>query len=116
MTSRGLASSAGIRISVQPGTIIDFASIPCFCWRIVGQPVGDYAEASVVHDAMWAIRVRWLKEGSAADFRWTNWVFRDGMATLGVSRWRRCAMWTAVSLNGRYQVWRHTRRRRSATG
>lgn len=102
-------TSTWITIRVERGTIVDFASVPCVCWRLIGQPVGEYAEASVVHDAMWAIIVKHLRRGGPCTFEWTNWVFRDGMRALGVARWRRWAMWWAVALNGQWQRWRISR-------
>ena len=102
-------TSEGFTLAVPRGTTINGASIPCFCYRLIGPPCGDYFEASAVHDWLWSVAVHGLKNGWPADFRWANAVFLDAMRTLGVARWRRGLMWAAVSANGRFQVWKYSR-------
>ena len=99
----------GVPITVPRGTIVDGASIPCFFWRLIGQPMGEYAEASAIHDWLWSVALRRLEHGRRADFAWANAVFVDAMRTLKVAWWRRWLMWAAVSVNGRLVVWRYAR-------
>lgn len=43
--------SDGLIWTAPEGSIIDGASIPKFCWRVIGSPfVGRYRRASVIHD------------------------------------------------------------------
>lgn len=49
----------GIIWPVDRGDIIDGASIPRFCWRIVGSPfIGMYRRASVIHDIYCGLKTR----------------------------------------------------------
>ena len=93
-------TSTGEIVVAKQGSLIDGASIPCFFWRVIGQPMGEYAEAAVIHDVLWGKIVPHLSASpiAAADLRWANWIFLDAMRTLGVARWRRWAMWMAVAL------------------
>ena len=93
-------TSDWVTVSVPAGTIVDGASVPCFFWRLVGQPWGEYAEATVIHDYLWKLEIDRMRRGNSPDFRWANIVFLDAMTTLGVARWRRRIMWAAVALNG----------------
>jgi len=93
-------TSTGETVIVPMGVVVDFASIPCLCWRVIGPPTGCYAEAAAVHDDQWRKTVEQYRLGRVVGFARSNWLFLDGMAALGVARWRRLAMWAAVSLNG----------------
>jgi hypothetical protein len=80
---------------VPKGFIIDGASIPCLFWRLIGPPMGPYAEASAVHDYLWVEALR-----RNCDFSYANLVFRDAMKQSGIWAWRYWLMWFAVTLNG----------------
>ena len=90
--------------TVPVGTVVDGASIPCFFWRLVGPPMGPYAESSVIHDWLWELAAR---DDDGYDLAFANLVFRDALRTQGISFWKRWTMWLAVTVNGHYLVWRH---------
>lgn len=90
----------------------DGASIPRFWWRAIGHPMDEqYLAAGVIHDFLW----RQAMAGEIT-FGYANWVFVDALRSLGVWRWRRWAMWLAVSINaGRLGVFHWFRCRRGRT-
>ena len=99
--------SDGVTVTVPRRTIVDGASIPCFWWRLIGPPMGDYVEASVPHDYQWGLIIALLKRGFDVEFDRVNDTFLDGMRTLGIAPWRRWVMYHAVGLNGDFQVLRY---------
>lgn len=82
-------------ITVPIGFTVDGASIPCCFWRVIGNPWGDYAEASVVHDWLWVEAL-----SGRCSFRQANAVFLEAMESLDVAPWRRRLMWLGVTLAG----------------
>ncbi len=78
-------------IHVPAGYETDFASIPRLFWRIL-PPWGKYGKASVVHDYLCDLRDRPSEE--------VHMIFREAMAALGVSAWKRNVMYAAVRCCG----------------
>ncbi|EAQ9999427.1 DUF1353 domain-containing protein, partial [Salmonella enterica] len=54
---------------------------------------GKYAKAAIIHDWMYDNALRTKKEADR--------IFLDGMAVLGVPKWKRLVMYQAVRLFGR---------------
>ncbi|ELH3242194.1 DUF1353 domain-containing protein [Salmonella enterica] len=79
-------------ISVPAGFVTDLASVPRIFWALL-PPDGKYAKAAIIHDYMYDNALRTKKE---ADL-----IFLDGMAVLGVSKWKRIIMYLAVWFFGR---------------
>ena len=78
-------------IEVPVGFISDGASIPRIFWTIIGSPwSGKYAKAAVIHDFLY---VRQFYTRKKSDL-----IFLEGMKVLGVSWWKRKAMYWAVRI------------------
>lgn len=93
---------AGRTYTVPAGVTTDLASIPrVVFWRTKS---GKYNEAAVVHDAAYAGRLGVVppKTLTRED---ADQLFLAGMAVLGVGRWSRWVMFTAVRLCGS-RLWR----------
>ena len=81
------------KIIVPAGFVSDGASIPRFFWRIIGSPFrGMYRDAAIVHD--------WLYFSGKYTRLETDRIFKQAMKELGVSAWRRGAMYRAVRIGG----------------
>lgn len=92
------------RFVCAEGMWTDGASIPRFFWRLIGHPMQlPYVKAAVIHDGGYQGRLLWYDR--VAD----EWILRTGhtrkdvddlflalLASLGVSWWRRTAMYQAV--------------------
>lgn len=79
----------GIQWIAPKGSIVDGASIPRFCWRIIGSPfVGRYRRASVIHDVF-------CKTKALPDFL-VHKMFYNAMLADGVSKQKAKAMYWAV--------------------
>jgi len=81
------------------GMRTDGASIPRFFWRLIGGPMtGRYRQAAVVHDGGYTGDLIWRIGGAQIDYdrKAADKLFLRLMAALGVSRWRRTAMYLAV--------------------
>ena len=89
-----------IEIHVQRGFETDFASIPRPL-RIIIPKLGRYNKAAVIHDAIY--------QDVVPGFRFTrkeaDIVFLDGMADLGVPKWKRTLMYWAVRIGG-FLAWK----------
>jgi hypothetical protein len=85
---------AGDFILVPAGFRTDFASVPRGFWNLFPRD-GRGRDAAVVHD--------WLYEQQDSLFTraQADTIFREALAELGVSGWRRWIMWAAVRLGGR---------------
>jgi hypothetical protein len=80
---------SGDTITVPAGFVTDFTSIPKLAWSIIGGPWGKYGKAAVIHDYLFATQQRgWRK---------ANQIFLEGMKVLGVSWWKRTAMYSMVA-------------------
>ncbi len=79
-------------ISVPAGFVTDLASVPRIFWTLL-PPDGKYAKAAIIHDYLYDNALRTKKE---ADL-----IFLDGMAVLGVPKWKRIVMYLAVRIFGR---------------
>ncbi|ECO0849866.1 DUF1353 domain-containing protein [Salmonella enterica subsp. enterica serovar Newport] len=79
-------------IEVPAGFITDLATIPRIFWSLM-PPDGRYAKAAIIHDYLYDNALRTKKE---ADL-----IFLDGMAVLGVPKWKRIVMYLAVRIFGR---------------
>ena len=78
-------------IQVPKGFRTDFASVPRIFWTIV-PPDGRWTGAAVVHDWLYTVKTRSRK---ACDD-----VFLEAMTVLGVTWWKRHAMYRAVRIFG----------------
>ncbi len=83
---------SGFVIGIPAGWETDLASIPRALQRW-WPPDGTYAHAALIHDYLYNTA---LGNKLLADV-----VFYDALATLGVRKWLRCAMFAAVVLFGR---------------
>lgn len=79
-------------IRVPAGFLTDLASVPQILWNLV-PPHGKYAKAAIVHDYLYSFGIG-TKE-------YADNVFLEGMTVLGVPKWKRMVMYTAVRLFGR---------------
>ncbi|EDV9907329.1 DUF1353 domain-containing protein [Salmonella enterica subsp. enterica] len=79
-------------IEVPAGFVTDLASVPRIFWTLL-PPDGKYAKAAIIHDYLYDNALRTKKE---ADL-----IFLDGMAVLGVPKWKRIVMYLAVRWFGR---------------
>jgi hypothetical protein len=77
---------------VPAGFRSDFASIPSFAWPIIGHPAGEYAQAAVLHDYLYATRIVSREDADG--------LFLEAMKVLGVPWWKRWSMWAAVRVAG----------------
>lgn len=92
-------------ISVPVGFETDFASVPRVC-RLIIPKLGRYTKAAVIHDYLY--QEHGLKSGGLyfrVSRRTTDKIFRGAMEELGVSTWKRWAMWAAVRVGG-FLSWR----------
>jgi len=106
---RVIVGAESHKLICPKGMLTDGASIPRFFWRIIGHPMNLPAvKAAVIHDG-----------GYSGDLEWYRWVtgqgyviedftrkeadelLRELLRVLGVSWWRRQAMYTAVRWFGR---------------
>ena len=84
-------TSGGRIIEVPAGFVCDLASIPAIARPLF--PVnGEWTEAAVVHD--------WLYDSQIGTRKEADRIFLEAMTELGVSRWRRRAMYSAVRIGG----------------
>ncbi len=89
-----------IEIHVKRGFETDFASIPwIFRWLI--SKLGRYNKPAVVHDAIYQNAI----PGHIFTRAEADLCFLDGMADLGVVKWKRTLMYWAVRLFG-WLAWR----------
>ncbi|EDX2760096.1 DUF1353 domain-containing protein [Salmonella enterica subsp. enterica serovar Braenderup] len=79
-------------IEVPAGFVTDLATVPRVFWSVM-PPDGKYAKAAIIHDYLYDNALRTKKE---ADL-----IFLDGMAVLGVPKWKRIVMYLAVRIFGR---------------
>lgn len=79
-------------ITVPPGFVTDFASIPRVFWKIIPK-WGKYGHAAVIHDFLYATKDKSRKESDK--------IFLEGMVIFGVPVWKRYAMYYAVRLCGK---------------
>jgi hypothetical protein len=79
-------------VTVPPGFITDFASIPKAFWSIAPK-WGKYGNAAVIHDYLYASKERSRKKSDK--------IFLEGMMVLNVPTWKRYAMYYAVRLCGK---------------
>lgn len=97
---------AGDTITLPPGMVTDLASIPAGAsWLL--PPDGPWAEIAVFHDLLYVTRGTGVWRGHASLSRATPYtraeadaVLRDGMADLGISGWRKSAIYLGVRLGG----------------
>ena len=78
-------------VIVPTGFVTDFASVPFIFWSFIPK-WGKYGKAAIVHDALYQFQS--LPRGDADS------IFREGMITLGVAKWRVFLMYWAVRLFG----------------
>ena len=83
----------GKKIVVPIDFVSDGASIPKLAYSIIGGPwTGRYAEAAIIHD--------WLYFSQTTTRKQADIIFIKAMRVLGVSWWRRIAMYRAVRTFG----------------
>jgi hypothetical protein len=78
-------------VTVPSGFVTDFASVPRVFWKILPK-WGKYGNAAVIHDYLYVTKERSRKESDK--------IFLDGMAVLGVPKWKRYAMYYSVRTFG----------------
>lgn len=78
-------------LKIPKGFITDFASVPKILFSIF-PPIGRYNKATIIHDYLYSKKVLPRK---TADL-----YFLQAMQVLGVSKWRRYAMFYAVRFFG----------------
>jgi hypothetical protein len=85
-------------VIARKGYITDGASIPDIVFPIVGSPwEGKYPKIAVIHD--WLCSTEGVTHnGALISKKDTDRIFLEGMKYLGVSWWRRNAMYRAVRL------------------
>ena len=91
-------------ISIPVGYITDFASIPRFCWGLIGHPAGKHGKAAVVHDFLYSEHTYSRKRSDE--------IFYEAMGVSGVVRWRRKIIYNAVRLFGMF-AWKNAVRDRN---
>jgi len=86
--------SKGKKWEVDPGHIVDGASIPKVAWNsITGTPfIGDYRRATVLHD----VECKLQREPSKAVHK----MFLDAMLADGVKKWKAKMMYQLVAWFG----------------
>jgi hypothetical protein len=93
------AEGSGETITIPAGFITDLASIPAFAWPVFPAD-GPYAKAAVVHDYGYSV-AGVMPDGRRYSRRQIDDIFREAMAVVGVSRWRRMVIYAAVRVGGR---------------
>jgi len=89
MSALSFVDRAGRVWRAPAGSIVDGASIPRICWRLIGSPFcGKYRRASIIHDAYCVARSRPWQD--------VHRCFNDMMAADGVGWLKRWAMFRAV--------------------
>lgn len=86
-------------LNAPKGTFTDGASIPRLFWRLIGSPLtGRYRQAAVIHDAGYTNQLQWLTLHLPHKYtrKEMDLMFLKLMKALGVSWWRRKAMYRAV--------------------
>lgn len=85
--------SNGAVWTAPEGSIIDGASIPRFCWRVIGPPfVGRYRRASVIHDVYCVNKEK--------PWQSVHKCFKEMMIADGVPTFKATIMYSAVYLFG----------------
>lgn len=79
------------RIVVPAGFETDFASVPQLFWNIL-PPWGIYGKAAVLHD--------WNYHRQEFNRKFCDDLLMESMTTLGVSGWKRWAIYMGVRLGG----------------
>jgi len=78
-------------IIVPYGFITDLASIPRAFWSIL-PPFGEYAKAAILHDFLYCFGNKGRK--------YADRVLLEAMTVLGVAKWRRFVIYSAVRIFG----------------
>lgn len=82
-------------VAVPAGFVTDFASVPWGFWNLE-PPLGDAGKAAVVHDYLYATKGL----GGRCSRAQADAIFREALADLGVSLWKRDLLWAAVRVGG----------------
>lgn len=83
--------------TVPYGFVTDFASIPRVFWTLIGHPAMDYAQAAVLHDYLYTVRVTTRQRADG--------LFLEAMGVLGVPTWKAWVLYAAVRSAG-WIFWR----------
>lgn len=83
--------SANEWVIVPFGFITDLASIPRIFWGVL-PPSGEYAKAAILHDFLY----RFGNKGR----KYADDILLEGMTVLGVAKWRRWVIYSAVRIFG----------------
>ena len=78
-------------IKAQPPFKFDFASIPKWCWSIIGSPTGRYGPAALIHDWLCAKKIYPRKK--------TDRIFLEAMKDCKVAYLKRILMYLAVRVS-----------------
>ncbi len=95
---------SGDLISVKPGFMTDFASIPRLFWAILPK-WGKYGNAAVIHD--------WLYWSQKKSRKESDNIMLEAMTVLTVKKWKKKLIYYAVRLFG-WIAWKRNRWDRNA--
>lgn len=94
-------NQTGEQITISPGFITDFASVPRILWAAF-PPYGRYGKAAIVHDYLYRIKCIGMRKVTKEE---ADVIFFNAMKVLKVPAWKRILMYTAVKYFGGY-AWR----------
>jgi hypothetical protein len=93
--TRPFAAKTSLGMVTAPaGFVSDGGSIPRFAWSIIGHPLDEYLEDTVIHDFMYS-PLNTTFDRAEADF-----VFKELMWNHDISRPKLIAMYAAVRMFG----------------
>ena len=98
---------AGDTVAVPQGFVTDLASVPRLFWNLF-PPDGPWAEAAVVHDALYFTRGglelwqgrRCISRSAPYSRAESDAILREAMADIGIGFAPRTLIWTAVRVGG----------------
>ena len=100
------APDSGTCVTILPGFITDFASIPRGLWNLF-PPTGPYGKAAVVHDKLYQDREIFENVHKPAYFyehpcdrKEADNIFNEAMMVLGVGTWTRRIVYAGVRIGG----------------
>lgn len=86
-------TSLGV-VTVPEGFTSDGGSIPRAAWSVIGNPMGEFLEAAVIHDFLYSSLNREFYRSEA------DLIFRELMWNSGVNKLKLALMYSAVRMFG----------------